>query len=128
VTTEGFDPAEIDAELELWNGTKEKNGLLVLLDAEKDAAEADPAQRSIDDKPDRRTWELTTAQVQELVSQVAADEKPVAAIHTLNQLEDGENERDKKSGGPRKSVLDVIRQARTPLVKKVDRGGLKAVN
>lgn len=126
VTKEGFEPTDIDEELELWKGTKDTKGLFWLLDV-TDAQEKkeDPLQKDIEDQPDYRTWDLTTDGVRELVSAETSERPAVESIRILNALEDGENERE---GGARKSVLDVLRGARKPLVAKVDKGGLEAVH
>ena len=118
LTKAKLDPAELDAELELWQGTKELKGLLTVLDAVEEKIEEDPNQADIEDKPDFRTWDKTTDQVRELVTEVVSDSKPVAAIRTLNLLEDGEKQR---KGGQRESVLKVITSARRPLVAKVEK-------
>jgi hypothetical protein len=119
MASEGFEPEAVDAELELWQGTKELKGLLTVLDAEDEKKpEENPNQRDIEDKPDMATWDKTTDQVRELVSGIVSDHKPVAAIRMLNNLEDGEKQR---KGGHRESVLKVIAAARRPLVAKVEK-------
>lgn len=131
VTKEGFDPHDIDAELELWKGTKDTNGLFWVLDVTdaQEAKEDDPIQRDIEDAPDYRTWELTTDQVRELISSEISERPGVEAIQILNALEDGENEREMDGQSkPRRSVLDVIRDARRPLVAKVDKGKITVTN
>lgn len=122
LTGMGLDPHEIDDELELLKGTKEKKGVFYALDVQEEQQESppkDPAQRDIEDGADYRTWDLNTDGVRELVASEISGHPPVAAIQILNALEDGENEREPN---PRKSVLDVIRDARKPLVAKVDKG------
>ena len=127
LVTAGYDLSEADAELDLLKGTKETLGLLAALDFDEEKKEKDakdPAvtgQRSTDDPRDFRTHGLNTQKVRELVSSIVSENPPVEAIRTLNALEDGERE---KEGGSRDSVLKVIRDARTPLTKKV--GGLGA--
>jgi hypothetical protein len=126
IEDEGFDPKPVDDELELLKGTKEKRGLFYALDVQeeqkaKPEKAKDPLQADLEDAKDYRTWNLTTEQVAELVSAEISANPAAAAIRILNALEDGENE---KVAGARKSVLDVIRAARKPLVAKVDAGGL----
>lgn len=118
LTKARLDVAEVDAELELWQGTKERKGLLMVLDVQEEKVEEDPNQTDIEDKPDMATWDKTTDQVRELVSGIVSDHKPVAAIRMLNNLEDGEKQR---KGGHRESVLKVIGSARRPLVAKVEK-------
>lgn len=125
----------IDHELELWKGTKGTKdapavlGILWALDVsesqEKKKKKEDPTQRDLEDKPDYRTWDLTTDGVRELIAAEISERPAVEAIRIINALEDGENE---KEGGPRKSVLDVLRASRKPLVESVEKGKLSAVN
>lgn len=124
--TAGLDEAahEIDEELNLLLGKGDDAGLLKLfgvdddtLERKKAEEEKDPAQRDIDDPRDYRTHGMNTEQVRELVSSVASDNPPAAAVRIMNALEDGEHERE---GGARKSVLDVIRAARAPVAKRVE--------
>jgi len=115
----GFSTEDMDAEMELLQGTKETMGLLAILGADDEEEEKDdPAQLHLldQDQKDLRTWGKATDQVRELVSEVTADHPPAAAVQILNALEAGERDRE---GGPRKSVLDVIRGARAPLAEKV---------
>jgi len=130
MSSAGIDDAvvAIDEELELWKGTKEEKGILWALDVSESqsAKEEDPLQKDLEDEADFRTWDLTTDQVRELIAAEVSERPAVEAIRILNALEDGENE---KEGGARKSVLDVIRSSRKPLVAKVDKGTIiKAVN
>ena len=119
---EGFDVQELDQEIDLLKGTKESVGLFQVLDVQEEKSakkeQPDPLQRGIEDERDYRTHGMNTSQVRELVAAEISDTPPVAAIRALNALEDGENDRE---GGPRESVLKVIRDARKPLVAKVDR-------
>lgn len=120
---EGIHPDEVDAELDLLQGTKDRVGLLQVLGAEEEKKEdkpTDPNQTDLTDEIERdyRTHDKSTKEVRELVSGIVADaEKPMDAIRILNRLEAGEQERDPR---PRDSVLDVIRGARRPLTKKVE--------
>ena len=125
----------IDEELDLLLGKGDEPGLMKLFGVDdetlsREKADEEPAnldQRAIDDERDYRTHGMTTSQVQELVSAVASDNAPAAAVRILNALEDGEQDRE---GGARKSVLDVIRGARSPVVKRIekhDEPGLRAV-
>jgi len=130
LSSAGIDEAvvAIDHELELWTGTKEEKGLMWALDVSdsQKASEPDPLQTDLtNESRDYRTWDLTTDQVRELIAAEISERPPVEAIRILNALEDGEGE---KEGGARKTVLDVIRASRKPLVAKVDRKGLSAVN
>lgn len=129
LTSSGLDPAQVDEELELLRGTKERKGLFHALDVQEEQKkggkeEEKPLdQRDIEDEADYRTWDLTTETVRELVTAEVSARPPVEAVRILNALEDGENQRDPR---PRESVLEVIRGARRPLVKQVD--SLKVVN
>ena len=120
-----FSTVEVDAEMKLLEGTKEEKGLMAIMGAEEkeEKPDTDQATLPMEGETDYRTWNMTTDQVRELVSDIAADESPAAAVIIMNNLEDGEKKRD---GGPRKSVLDVIRAARAPLAKKVPH--MKVVN
>lgn len=133
VAAEGFEDlaSSIDSELELLKGTKTTKGLFYALEvqeeqkAKKKPAAEDPTQRDVEDKPDFRTWELNTDGVRELVSAEISANPPVKAVRILNALEDGERERKPK---PRKTVLDVIRDARKPLAAQVEPIGPGGVN
>ena len=120
----GYETTEQDEEMLLLSGDKEKVGLLTILGAVEDAKkDPDQVPLSIEGQPDFRTWKLTTDQTSELVAQICSDESPAQAVIMLNNLEDGEKQ---KEAGPRKSVLDVIRAARSPMAEKVNR--LSVVN
>lgn len=121
----GLDVTEVDRDIDLLKGTRDSKGLFFALDVTDDAnarkkkAEADIGeQRDITDERDYATHDKTTEQVREYVADIAADETmaPAAKVQKFNALEDGERERD---GGPRESVLKVIRSARSPIAKKV---------
>lgn len=124
--TAGLEDAahEIDEELDMILGKGEDPGLLALLGADDETLEkrkeehADPAQRDILDERDYRTHGLTTDQLKELLSAIAADNPPAAAVRMMNALEDGEQERE---GGARASVLHAIRTARAPIVKRIEK-------
>lgn len=122
----GIDTDHIDDELLLLQGNKERPGLLAIVGAvegEKKTPDDNQVPMPIEGEKDYRTWALTTDQTQELVTKIAAEEAPAAAVIILNNLEDGEKEKD---GGPRASVLNVIRTARSPLARKVNE--MKVVN
>lgn len=122
LVTAGYDVTEADAELDMLNGTKETLGLLAVLGV--DEAKTDNAtgeQRDIEDVRNLDTHTRNKQQVAELVASVISDNPPVGAIQILNAMEDGERER---TGGARENVLKVLRDARSPLVEKVDKGGL----
>lgn len=128
-----------DKALEVLEGKGKQAGLLARFGHTPDEkpkakkkTDEDPAQRSLDDEigqaagdegndgidvpADRRTWSLTKQKVAELVSTIVSDNPPPLAIAKLNALEDGERERN---GGSRANVLEVIQEARAPLVQKV---------
>ena len=122
MVTEALDVAEVDVEIDLLSGTKENPGLLDALGVSEEdkepAKDPDPVgeQRSVLDERDYRTHDLTADGVRELVAKIIADNEAPAAVRQLNALEDGEREREPK---PRDNVLQVIRSARSPLVKRV---------
>lgn len=126
LVTAGLDEAaaDLDSELDLLLGKGEDPGLLKMFGVDDDTLERkreeeeafDPQQRDLEDERDYRTHSLSNAKVKELVSAIAADYEPVVAVRMLNALEDGEQERE---GGARANVLDTIRQARTPIVKRI---------
>lgn len=120
---EGIHPDEVDSELDLLQGTKDQVGLLQVLGADeekKEAKEPDPAQTDLTDEIERdyRTHDKSGKEVRELVATVISEaESPMEAIRTLNRLEAGEDQREPRS---RDNVLGIIRDARKPLVKKVE--------
>lgn len=126
LVTAGLEHAtqDVDESLDLLLGKGDEPGLLKLFEVDDETMERrkeqeaqDPLQKDLDPERDYRTHGITTAQVSELVSAIAADNPPAAAVRILNALEEGEQEREE---GARKSVLDVIRSARSPLVKRID--------
>lgn len=115
---------DVDEELDLLLGKGDEVGLLKLfgvddetIERRKEQEEQDPLQKDIDPERDYRTHALSNTKVGELVSAVAADNPAAAAVRILNALEEGEQERE---GGARANVLDTIRKARSPLVKRID--------
>lgn len=139
-----IDTEPVEAQLRILEGQGKEPGLLARFGYKEDeskpkkAKAGDPTQRTLDDEAsaaagdagnedleeiDRFTWSKSKPQVAEHITKIIADNPPVEAIRRLNALEAGERQRDK---GPRDNVLTVIRDARTPLTKKV--GNLAVVD
>lgn len=109
--------AVVDRTLDLLKGKGDTPGLLQIFGVKEPGDPEDPSQEKMD-LPDRdlRTHAMNTDGVRELVSGLVADKTPMEAFRALNLLEEGERERE---GGPRESVLKVIRSAREPIAKRV---------
>lgn len=116
----GYSLEEVDANLDLLKGKDDEPGLLILFDVKEPGDPVDPDQVAMfpeegEQFRDFRTHAMNTDQVRELVAGIIHDSVPAAAVQILNDLEEGERERE---GGSRESVLKVIRSARAPIAKR----------
>lgn len=117
LTSAGFSVMEMEWTLDVLQGKDDAPGLLKIFGVKKPGDPVDPDQTDAfpEGERDFRTHTLTTEGVTELVAGIVADSVPVRAVDILNRLEEGERGRE---GGPRESVLKVIRGARAPVAKR----------